>query len=790
MKFSERWLRTLVDPPLSSAALQETLTMAGLEVETAETAAPAFSGVVVACIDAVTPHPGADRLQVCAVDYGANAPVQVVCGALNATAGMLVPYATVGAVLPGPVRITSAIMRGIESHGMLCSAKELGIGDDATGLMTLSTDAVVGTDLRRALALDDTLLTLKITPNRADCLSLLGIAREVAAITGARLSAPVALPAAVTTTAQRHVRIEDAEACPRFASRLIEGIDARAPTPAWMHERLERSGIRPISAVVDVTNYVMVELGQPLHAYDDRQLQGDIVVRFARPGETLALLNEQILDLEPDLLLVADEQKPLGLAGIMGGAHSGISESTSTILLEGAFWNPAVIRGKSRRLGFVSDAGYRFERGVDPALGPAAVERATTLILDICGGRAGPLSDVAGILPPRPSVRVRTSRVTRLLGVAIAPDVIADFFTRLHFAFERTGNDFRVTPPSYRFDLAIEEDFVEEIARLYGYDAIPTQPAAHVQHMLPAPETRRTAITWKQRLAARDWQEVVTFSFVSARWEEALFPDRTPEERPIRVLNPIASHLDVMRTTLAGGLIEALRTNLVRHQDRVRIIETGRCFERTDHGVRQPLRLGGLAYGDAMAEQWGALNRPIDVFDVKSDLQSIVSPVELTTVAGAHPALHPGRSARVLLDGQAIGWLGELHPRLARHFELPRAPILFEVDMAPLESIDVPLARPVSRLPRVRRDLSVIVDEGVPAQAVVDALKASHPSAVESIRLFDVYRGPGIQHGKKSVAILVLMQDTERTLTDAEIEATMASLLGVVIDRFDGALRQ
>ena len=764
--------------------------MAGLEVEAAEPAAPPFSGVVVARIDSVTPHPGADRLQVCAVDYGANAPMQVVCGAPNATAGMLVPYATDGATLPGTVKITSATMRGVVSHGMLCSAKELGIADDASGLMTLPADATVGTDLRSALALDDTLITLKLTPNRADCLSLLGIAREVAAITGATLVAPVASPAVVTTTAQRHVRIEDAEACPRFASRVIDGIDARAPTPAWMRERLERSGIRPISAVVDVTNYVMLELGQPLHAYDDRRLRGDIVVRFAHPGETLALLNEQTLDLEPDLLLVADEQKPLGLAGIMGGAHSGISESTTTVLLEGAFWNPEVIRGKSRRLGFVSDAGYRFERGVDPALGPAAVERATTLILDLCGGRAGPLSDVAGTLPARTSVSVRTSRVTRLLGVAIAPDVIADFFTRLGFAFERTANDFRVTPPSYRFDLAIEEDFVEEIARLYGYDAIPAQPAAHAQHMLPAAETRRTASSLKRRLAARDWQEVVTFSFVSARWEEALFPDRAPDELPIRVLNPIASHLDVMRTTLAGGLIEVLRTNLARHQARVRIMETGRCFERTDHGERQPLRLGGLAYGDAMAEQWGAPDRGVDVFDVKGDLQSIASPAELTTIAGAHPALHPGRSARVLVDGRGIGWLGELHPRLTRHFELPRAPILFEMDLAPLASVDMPVARPVSRLPRVRRDLSVVVDEDVPAQAVVDALKANHPSIVESIRLFDVYRGPAIQHGKKSFAILVLMRDTERTLTDAEIEATMASLLGVVIDRFDGALRQ
>lgn len=790
MKFSERWLRTFVDPPLSSAALQEALTMAGLEVEAAAPAAPPFTGVVVARIDAMHPHPGAPRLQVCTVSVGTGAPLQVVCGAPNAAAGMLAPFAAVGAQLPGGNVIDKATMRGIDSHGMLCSAKELGIDGDGSGLLALPPDAKVGADLRAALALDDTLITLKLTPNRADCLSLLGIARETSAITNTTLHLPEAAPAVVSSSSRRPVRVEDPEACPRFCSRLIEGIDARASTPAWMRERLERSGIRSISAIVDITNYVMLELGQPLHAYDDRLLQGDVVVRFARPGEKLVLLNGQTLDLERDLLLVADAEKPLGLAGIMGGEDSSINGDTTTVFLEGAFWHPAVIQGKARRLGFVSDAGYRFERGVDPTLGPVAVERATALILAICGGSAGPLEDVCAELPSRAPVVVRAARITRLLGIAIPADALAGYFKRLGFAFERVGDDFLVTPPAYRFDLSIEEDFVEEAARLHGYEAIPVRPAAHIQEMLPDPEARRSATSLKRRLAARDWQEVVTFSFVSHGMEDALFPDRTADQRPLRVLNPIASQLDVMRTTLAGGLVEVLRTNLARREDRVRIMEIGRCFERGESGERQPLRLGGLAYGDALAEQWGAPKRPVDLFDVKGDLQALLAPAHTTTEAARHPAFHPGRSAHVLVEGQPIGWLGELHPRLLKQFGLPRAPVLFELELAPLLITHVPAARPVSRLPRVRRDLAVIVDDAVPAQAVVDALTATRLGAIETVQLFDVYRGTGVPDGMKSLAILVLMQDTERTLTDTEIDGTMANLLRVVVDRFDGALRQ
>jgi len=790
MKFSERWLRTLVDPPLDTGGLCDRLTMAGLEVEAAVPAAPPFSGVVVAKIEAVEPHPNADRLRVCAVDAGTGSPLRIVCGAPNAAAGMKVPCALVGAQLPGGFAIEQAAVRGIVSQGMLCSAKELGIDDDASGLLALAADAPVGANLREALALDDTLITLKLTPNRADCLSLLGIARDVTAITGAPLIPPAFAPTPVTTTARRAVRVEDAVACPRFASRTIEGIDPTAPTPAWMKERIERSGIRSISAVVDITNYVMLELGQPLHAYDDRLLDGSIVVRFANAGEQLTLLNGQVLDLESDLLLVCDETKPLGLAGIMGGEHSGISDATTTVFLEGAFWNPAIIQGKSRRLGFISDAGYRFERGVDFEGCAAAVERATQLIVDVCGGRAGPLDDIRGTLPQRNAVRVRPARVARLLGIALPASEIEAIFGRLGLACTRSGEDFLVTPPSWRFDLAIEEDFVEEIARLHGYDAIPAVPSAHVQQMLPDPETAFSAGALKRRLVDRDWQEAITFSFVNSAWEAALFPDRDPTAMPIAVLNPIAAHHDVMRTTLLGGLLDVLCTNLARRQDRVRVFEAGRCFVRAGQGCDQPLRIGGLAYGDAWPEQWGSPKRSTDLFDVKGDLEGLVAPRALTTERAAHPALHPGRAARVLVDGATVGWLGELHPRLTRHFELPRPPIVFELDLAPLLTRPMPAAAPVSKLPMVRRDLAVVVDETLPADDVLRALEAARPARVDAIRLFDVYRGPGVVLGKKSLAILVLMQDTERTLTDAEIDATVAEMLRILADRFAATLRQ
>ena len=786
MKFSENWLRTMVDPPLDSAALAHAMTMSGLEVEERTPAAPPFTGVVVARVNSVERHPNADRLTVCRVDAGRGDLLSIVCGAPNVAAGAIVPCALIGARLPNGMAIHKTTMRGVESHGMLCSAAELGLSDDASGLLMLDTAAPVGTDLRSALNLDDALFTLKLTPNRADCLSLVGVAREVGAITRSTVTLPPAARIGDEGKARRNVRVEDPLACPRFCARVIEGIDAKSSTPTWMKHRLERSGIRPISAVVDVTNYVMLEMGQPLHAYDDSLLEGDIVVRFPRNGEKLTLLNGQMLDLDPSLLLVADEKKPLGLAGIMGGEHSSISDATRTVFLEGAFWNPTVIQGKARRLGFVTDAGFRFERGVDFANAPAAVDRATQLIVEMCGGRAGPLIDVRGELPRRDAVRVRASRVERLLGIRIAADEIAEIFTRLGFANKRNGDEFTVTPPSYRFDLAIEEDFVEEVARLHGYDKIPTKASMHPQRMLPEREALRPLATLKERLVGRDYQEVITFGFVNSEWERKL----EIAAHPIKVLNPIASDLDVMRSSLLGGLIETLRTNVNRKAERVRIFEAGRCFLRDGERFTQPLRIGGLAFGPADPMQWDGGKRGVDIFDVKADIAALASPLVVRTEASPHPALHPGGSARVVIGEHDAGWLGELHPRLVRAFDLPQAPIVFEIDQEAVTTLGLPSAQPVSKLPLVRRDMAVVVEDGLPTQAVLDALNAIKPPHVEHIALFDVYRGPGVDPGRKSLAILVLIQDTARTLTDAEIDATVTALLRELENRFKATLRK
>ncbi|MEO8536241.1 MAG: phenylalanine--tRNA ligase subunit beta, partial [Betaproteobacteria bacterium] len=744
MRFSERWLRTFVDPPIDTAALCDKLTMAGFEVENVERAAPPFNDVVVGVIVGVAPHPNADRLRVCRVDVGDAAPLTIVCGAPNAEAGLRVPCARVGAVLPGGQAIARATVRGVESQGMLCSARELGLSDDAEGLLVLPDDARAGDDLRAALALDDALITIKLTPNRPDCLSLTGIAREVAAMTGAPLALQDSTPIPAASRDVRGVRIEDAAACPRFAARIVDGIDARAPTPWWMKARLERSGIRSISAIVDITNYVMLELGQPMHAYDNRLLEGDVVVRFARAGETLTLLNGDKLALEPDLLLVCDTVKPLGLAGIMGGEHSGIAADTTTVYLEGAFWNPAVIQGKMRRLGFQSDAGYRFERGVDFGLGLRAIERATALILEICGGRAGPVTDTVSVLPSRPPVRVRAARVTKLLGVTLGPDAIADVFERLRLPHTRDGDDFTVVPPAYRFDLTIEEDLVEEVARIRGYDSIPATPRPHVQPMLATNETRRGAFALRRSLAARDWQEVITFSFVAAGDERAL----DAEVRPIAVLNPIAAHLGVMRTTLLPGLLGVLQTNLKRKSARVRVFEVGRVFGRDG---AQPMRIGGLAFGTADPEQWGSAARRVDLFDVKGDLAALAAPLELATTAHPRAWLHPGRSAEVSVAGCAAGWVGELHPRVVRHFDLPFAPTVFELAIDALAGASLPQSTSASKFPPLRRDIAVIVSENIEVGDIIKAIRELARAQIESLDVFDVYRGSELPNGMKSV---------------------------------------
>jgi phenylalanyl-tRNA synthetase beta chain len=779
MKFSESWLRTFVDPKLSGAELSHLLTMAGLEVEEEETVAPAFNDVVVAQVLEVVKHPDADRLNVCQVDIGSGTPQQIVCGAPNVAAGLKVPCALPGAKLPGDFTIKIAEVRGIESSGMLCSAKELGIADEASGLLVLPADAPVGQSIRQYLDLDDRLLTLKLTPNRADCLSLTGIAREVSALTGTPARYVEVPEVPVTIDTAREIVLDAPAACPLYCGRVVAGVNAKAPTPEWMQRRLERSGIRAISALVDITNFVMLELGQPLHAFDNAKLSGTIHARMAKPGEKLLLLNEQTIALESDVLMIADDQKPLAMAGIMGGEESGITLETSELFLESAFFAPGAIAGRARRYGFGSDASHRFERGVDFGATRQAIERATQLILEICGGQAGPLVEAIADLPARPPVRLRVARVVKVLGVPFAAETIADLFTRLGLPFTRDGEDFVVAPPSYRFDLEIEPDLIEEIARLHGYDNIPAPAPQGSLAMMPQTESARPLARIRQIVADAGYQEVVNFAFVEEGWE-ADFGGNTD---PIRLANPIASQMSVMRSTLFGGLVANLATNLKRKQSRVRLFETGRCFLRNRSagapvaGFDQPWRLSGLAYGGALPEQWGAPARNVDFFDVKGDIEMLLAPFDVRFEKAAHPALHPGRSARIVLNGEDIGVVGELHPAWVQKYELPLPPVVFELALDALKRAELPKYAEVSRFPPVVRDLAVVVDQTIAIQTLVDGLRDQSPALVQEIGLFDVYTGKGVESGKKSLAFRIVMQDTQRTLQDAEVDAAVQHLV-------------
>lgn len=789
MQFPESWLRALVDPPLSTTELCHLLTMAGLEVEECRPASAEFSQVVVARILSAEKHPDADRLKLCRVDAGQHGVLQIVCGAPNAAAGMVVPCALVGAKLPG-LEIKKAKVRGIESFGMLCSKRELGLADDHGGLMVLPEDAPIGEDLREYLNLDDTLITLKLTPNRADCLSLVGIAREVAALTGAPLSLPVSEPIAPVHDERRRVVLDAPAACPRYCGRIVRGVDAKAPTPEWMKQRIERCGVRSISALVDITNYVMLELGQPLHAFDDAELSGAIHVRYPRPGEQLLLLNGQTVTPSAETALIADDEKALALAGIMGGEHSGIRESTTDLFLESAFFTPAAIAGKARALGFSTDASYRYERGVDFELQRKAIERATQLIVAICGGHPGPIVEAVAPeqLPTRPPVVLRMPRVAQVLGVDLGDSRIEALIRGLGFPFERRGDVLTVSPPSWRFDIAIEEDLIEEIARLHGYDNIPAPPPQARLAMLPLPETRRTPMQVRRLLAERGYHEVVTYSFVPAEWEA----DFAANAQPVRLANPIASQMGVMRSSLIGGLVGVLAGNLKRQIERVRVFELGRVFfadAQAETGYRQPQRLAFLAAGPVVPEQWGVPRREVDFYDVKGDLEALCAPRRLQFVRSDHPALHPGRSSRVLLDGREVGVLGELHPRWVQRYELGRPPVLCEIELELLLEAPLPSYAEVSRFPAVQRDIALVVPQSCAADELTAALWSAAGDSVREIRLFDVYQGKGIAVGCKSLAFRILMQDTRRTLSDSEADEVIDRLLAAARERCGAVLR-
>jgi phenylalanyl-tRNA synthetase beta chain len=785
MQFSEAWLRSLVNPALSTAELAHAVTMAGLEVEAIQPAAPPFSRVVVGEILAASKHPDADRLQVCRVDIGGDEPLRIVCGAPNARAGLKTACALVGAELPNDLHIRQAKVRGVESFGMLCSAKELAIAESHEGILELPDATPVGVDLRAVLGLDDSLITLKLTPNRGDCLSVQGVAREVAAITGAALAAIACDPVPASIADALDIHIDSPPDCPIYCGRILRGIDPSARTPDWMRQRLERSGLRAIHPVVDVTNYVLLELGEPMHAFDLGKVDGAIRVRRANPGEVIDLLNGDRVELASDNLVIADREKALALAGIMGGAASAVSGETRDIFLEAAHFAPSAMAGKARRFGLATDSSHRFERGVDPALPARAIERATRLILDICGGQAGPVRQEGGQQPAPAVILFRPERARRVLGVALDDAEIKAGMLRLDLAVDTCDElAWRVTPPSHRFDLALEVDLIEEVARLKGYDTIPATVPTGGSRMRPAEEQTREGDDAKNALLTMGYQEVITYSFISEEQQRALDPER----QALRLQNPIASQMGVMRSSLLPGLLSVLRHNLNHGQERMRLFEIGRCF-LSESATDQPLRVAGLGYGGAHPEQWGESARIVDFHDVKGDLETLFSPLAFTCRVEAHPALHPGQSARLYLDGEAVGWLGALHPTVVQQYGFVRAPVVFEVDWEAVARRGVPRYSGLSRFPAVRRDIAVIVDAALPAGDIVAATQSQLPPRVTEFALFDLYQGKGIESGKKSLAFRMLLQDTEKTLTDSEIESTVSEAVKFMSRRFGAVLR-
>ena len=807
MQFPESWLREFCNPPLSTQALAELLTMSGLEVENTRSAAPPFSGVVVAEILSAERHPQADKLQVCRVDAGPGTPaggLQIVCGAPNARAGIRVPLAMVGASLPpaegsdAPFSIGVGQLRGVESRGMLCSARELKLGDDHGGLLELAPAAPLGANVRDWLKLDDTLFTLKLTPNLGHALSVLGVAREVSALTGSPLNLPAMPTVLVTHDAVLPVKVEAPDLCGRFTGRIVRHVNTQAKTPAWMVERLARCGQRSVTALVDISNYVMFESGQPTHIFDLDKIHDHLVVRWGRAGESLRLLNGNTVTLDDKVGVIADAQGVESLAGIMGGDATAVSDSTQHVYVEAAFWWPDAVAGRSRRYNFTTDAGHRFERGVDPAQTVARIERITQLIIDICGGQAGPIDDQSVNRPAPKPVSLRVARAAKVVGTAINQTQCAEVFTRLGFSFSQEPGLLHVSSPSWRFDLAIEEDLIEEVIRVIGYDKLPdTAPLAPVVARVPS-ESQRSANAVRRACAALGYQETINYSFVEPRWEAEL----AGNGHPIRVLNPIAAPLSVMRSSLIGSLVQVLRHNLARKASRVRVFEVGRVAWRdaavvdgplSVAGIAQPLKLAGLAYGGVDGLQWGSAQRGVDFFDLKGDVQALLAPRTAQFEPFAHPALHPGRSAAVRVDGQLIGIVGELHPRWRQAYELPHAPMLFELDLPALLARDLPAFVPIARHQSAWRDLALVVADDTPHDALMAVLCDDPQGLVRQATLFDLYRpsqaGGDIAAGQRSLAVRLELLDTQATLTEDRIDAAVAAAVARVAQSHGARLR-
>lgn len=773
MQFSYTWLKTQANPNLSANQLSHLLTMAGLEVEELNAAAPDFSGVVVAEVKSVEKHPDADRLNVTQVDAGTGELIQIVCGAPNVKVGIKVPCALPNALLPNDFKIKPTKMRGVVSNGMLCSAKELGLEDKVDGLLVLPENAPVGQNIREFLDLDDAIFTLKITPNRTDCLSIKGIAREVSALTQCEFN-PIQINHIATQTTQKQaIQIDAPNDCGRFISRVILGVNATAASPDWLVQRLERSGIRSISPLVDIGNYVMLEIGQPMHVFDADKISGSLHVRRAKNGEVLDCLNEKTVTLADNTLVIADEQQALSIAGLMGGAASAVSDETKNIVLEAAWFNPLIISGKSRQYGFGSDSSFRFERGVDSELQRDAIERATELVVQICGGEVGEIMEVLGDLPAAKTVEVRTARVEKVLGVSIENQRIETILQHLGLQPEKTADGFRVTAPSFRYDIEIEADLIEEIARVYGYENIPDDYTSGKLAMLKLPENRHSRFGVYQKMAARGFQEVVSYAFVDEQWEQ----DFANNQDPIRLQNPLAAQYAVMRSTLMGGLIEILQNNLNRKQNRVRVFEIARIFRKENNQFVQTERVGGLVYGSALPEQWGEKSHPVDFYDLKADVETLLRGKNAAFVKAEHSALHPGRCAAIVVDGANVGIIGELHPKWTQKYDLPQAPLLFELDMDAVLTTEKVRYQAVSKFQAGRRDLAFVLPENVAFADLQAALGQVNNPIIQEIELFDVYRGAGLPENHKSLAVKISLQDMNATLTDETVEPIIQELI-------------
>jgi len=814
MQFPESWLREFCNPPLSTQALADTLTMAGLEVEELQAVAPPFTGIVVGEIKEAVQHPDADRLRVCQVDVGQGSLLNIVCGAPNARVGIKIPCAMVGAELPPgedgkPFKIKVGKLRGVESQGMLCSAKELQIADDHGGLLELPADAPLGQNIRDYLQLDDTLLTLKLTPNLAHCLSVYGIARELSALTGAPLKPPAYPTIKATHTDTLPVKISAPDLCGRFSGRIVRGVNTRAKTPQWMVDRLARCGQRSVSPLVDISNYVMFELGRPSHIFDLDKIKGGLDVRWGKAGEQLKLLNGNTVTVDDKVGVIADDHQVESLAGIMGGDATAVSDDTHNIYIEAAFWWPTSIAGRSRRFNFSTDAGHRFERGVDPQLTVEHIERITQLVIDICGTASttvGPIDDQQVNMPVAKPVTLRVARAVKVIGMPLSQTRIADALRGLGLPVVETGNDatsgggaVTVTPPSYRFDLQIEEDLIEEVARMVGYNNLPTTPPVAPITAKVRVESQRSAHAVRRQLAGLGYQETINFSFVDEKWEHEL----AGNANPIQLLNPIASQMSVMRSSLVGSLLNVVKFNVDRKASSVRVFEIGRVFHKdasvqntdtTVQGFDQPMHVAGMSYGHAAPLQWSTKEQAADFYDIKADVEALLAPAVAQFAPAAHPAMHPGRCAQVVLHGKVIGHVGELHPRWRQAWDLTQAPVVFELLLDPVLAHAVPVATGVAKFPSVERDIAVIVKDTITHAALMAAVHAAPTQGLlKNAVLFDVYRAKtanaAMALDEKSLAVRLTLNSEEGTLTDAQIEAAVQAVVQQLGQQLGARLR-